>query len=300
MKRIAIITRAMILVIMLLAPFTLEARKSTYNQLEHHDFIYLSPSAGYYSLIDNTISEALLMNRTDGASFQMGVGYRMYHNHFLFATGINVSYNGSNMLGTDLMVSLPEVSRISMHHDIIHNGEIQIPLMVGAEVKRFYFLIGPKVGFNYYSSVRPNAVVTSLNTQLPVVQNIQTNVFQYSYNLNAALEFGWRLGEVFYGHGADIPQPTTRYYLGLFAEGGALYRVAPEGRSEYYEPTTTQVNGTTVNAVGLYPIYSLDDFKNTHFIHNYTVGVKFTILFEMKSNKYCVVCRDSKKADFSW
>ena len=300
MKRNAFLSRVIILALAVLVPAAMEARKSTYNQLEHHDFIYLAPAVGYYSLMDATESAALDANMTKGASFQIGVGYKMYHNHFLFSTGINTTYNGSDLLGRDLPVSLPDPALITMHHDIIHNGEIQVPILFGAEAKRFYFLIGPKIGFNYYSSVRPCAVVTKGNTELPVVQNISTDAFKYAFNLNAALEFGWRLGEVFFGHGADIPQPTTRYYIGLFAEGGALSRIAPEGRTAFYEPTVTEINGQKQNAVGLYPIYSLSDFKNTRFIHNYTVGMKFTVTFEVKSNKYCVLCKDHKKVDFSW
>lgn len=300
MKTNNCLTRHILLVMILLLPAITQARKSTYNQLEHHDFIYLAPSLGYYSLMDKTESNVFPPQQTKGGAAQLGVGYRMYHNHFLFATGVNAAYDLSFLIGNDLTVSLPDVVDITAHFDLMHTIELQVPVMVGAEVRRFYFLIGPKIGFNTCSYVKPYAVPMTKNGPMPIVQNTDATAFRYSYNLNAAFEMGWRLGEVFYGHGADIPQPSTRYYFGVFAEGGALCRIAPEGRTAFYESTLVDVNGQVQNAIGLYPMYALDDFKNTKFIHNYTVGVKFSILFEIKSNPYCVLCKDHKKVDFTW
>ena len=66
MKRNAFLSRVIILALAVLVPAAMEARKSTYNQLEHHDFIYLAPAVGYYSLMDATESAALDANMTKG------------------------------------------------------------------------------------------------------------------------------------------------------------------------------------------------------------------------------------------
>lgn len=286
--------------LVMVMPVVSYGRQTTYNRLEHHDFIYLSPAIGYQSMLDTTKSDALASQMTMGGAIEFGAGYRMYHNHFLLQVGLNLKYGANRVEGNPLTVSLPEVVELTNHYDVIHAGEVQAPIQVGAEYRRFYFLIGPKIGLGVYSSSKPFADAMKGNEAFPVVQNKSRDAFKYLYNLNAAVEVSWRLGEVFYEHGADVPHPSTRYYLGLFAEGGALSRTVPEGRTTFYEATTKDVDGETKIAVGLSPICGLNDFKNTQFIHNYTVGIKLTVLFELENSMYCALCKEHKKVNFSW
>ena len=101
----------------------------------------------------------------------IGVDYRLLHNNFLFSLGLEgMSELNANQLDK-LDVSIPMVDTegelFDMHvlvdksRDLSHMANLNIPLLVGGEWGRFYFMVGPKVAINLYGMTSSSAQITT-------------------------------------------------------------------------------------------------------------------------------------------
>ena len=134
----------------------------------------LHGDAGYSALL-HTISG---QKPAVGMNANIGVEYRLFHNNFLFSAGVEGMYELNANRLEDLDVSIPMIDTegdlFDMHvlvgksRDITHMVNLNIPLLMGGEWGRFYFLLGPKFSINLYgatsSSANPSAKVGSIRT----------------------------------------------------------------------------------------------------------------------------------------
>ena len=274
-----------LIMLLLMSAVSFHAAPRTYNS-ERHDFIYLTTNLGFQSLLDTTQLDNRYMNKYMGGGLEIGVGYRYYQDKFIFQTGLSAHYGSYTMKLPDVQsgVGFSIVNRM----DILHSGEIILPFMLGAEGYRVYFLAGPKIGYRFYGSALPKAEVDGL----PITLTSGKQDFRYDWNIMGAIEIGFRLGDVYKEKGADVPYSMTRYYLALFADGGIIRK------NTFYPPCNLIESQGGMTAI-LNPVMSTKDYIERMY-GNFSVGIKFTVLFEVANNGSCVICKEHKRDKFDW
>ena len=101
----------------------------------------------------------------------LGIDYRIFHNNFLFSVGVEGMYelNTNRMENHDEAIPMidTEGDLFQMHlhvdksRDLSHMVNLNIPLLMGGEWGRFYFMIGPKFSINLYGATSSSANVTT-------------------------------------------------------------------------------------------------------------------------------------------
>ena len=130
-------------------------------------FISLHGDLGYSALLHTIAGQP----PAAGLNANIGADYRLYHNNFLFSIGIEGMYDlNANRLDEHdevLLMRDTEGDIFNMHvhvdksRDLAHMVNLNIPLLVGGEWGRFYFLVGPKVSLNLYGSTSSVAQITT-------------------------------------------------------------------------------------------------------------------------------------------
>ena len=136
---------------------------------EERHFISIHGDAGYSALlhtIDNLPPSA-------GMNGNIGLDYRLFRNNCIFSIGLEGMYQLSvnQMAGQDVTIPMidTEGDLFGMHvlvdksKDLAHMVNLNIPILVGGEWGRFYFMVGPKVSLNMYG-------VTSSEADSPVCE----------------------------------------------------------------------------------------------------------------------------------
>ena len=265
---------------------------------ETYHFISLHGDAGYSSLLHNIKD----LKPSAGLNTNIGVDYRLFHNNFLFSAGIESMYelnaNLLDALNTSIRMRDTEGDLFDMHvqvgnsRDLTHMLNLNIPLLVGGEWGRFYFLVGPKVSLNMYGSTSSRAQITTygeydryyddfydmLNHQFVTGQNMGSAVLplKWNFNIMAHLEIGGRIGHMFKYKQFRINPDKIRMYLAAYADFGLLnlhtgnggeplfkYRETDQGVQFYIQPllVSSMSDGAT--------------FRNLN------VGIKYTVAFEL-------------------
>lgn len=298
-----------------LCVFTILAEAQTQRQIKasRRDFIYVTAAAGYQSLLneDNTIKDK------GGAALELGVGYKLYYNHFIMSVGLEGRYGMYKVSPSDNMLTFSMVDSendpftmkayINRRNDIIHAADIQVPLLFGVEFGHIYAMVGPKIGLNVYGSARTSAVVTTSATydrfsddfegmpnhnlyeNQPILSGRQSVSFRPQVYL--AGEIGYRLGEVYTSTGADIPKPKTRYYIGAFFEYGFLNMHKAQALGDPISSVPNEQGGLTF---GINPVYNTTAYADVVF-RNFMAGVKFTVNFELPKAPVCVICKERER-----
>lgn len=276
---------------------------------EKHHFLSVDGSVGYASLQTNASD----IKSVAGTALSIGVGYRLYYNSFLLSVGLNGQYmydalsvkDGSLQIGmTDTEgQAFTMLAEATQWKDLCHAGNFNIPVLVGAEYKRFYFLVGPEFSYNVWGQTETKAqlrtrgqydryigIFDDMENHALYSRSIESGKQTLSWNIDlvAHAEIGWRLGEVFTETGADVPQSKHRFYMALYADYGLIniHKDVSQGeRFGYKESSETGV------AFGVTPTMLCNEL-HTATVHPYSVGIKVTYLFELPQHKQCVICRD--------
>ena len=174
----------------------------------------------------------------------VGVGYRMAYKHLLFQTGLTLKYAHmvnnpcdsiaytQGLLDTDkgFYYNLKETFR--MRRDTVRNVQVQIPLMLGGEWGRFYFLAGAKLSAALYApAVRTwqyegerqydifyGTILTDSDQDPAYLPPIRYHR-PLSVDLRVCAEFGGRISRRDNHNGfKSVPNPKTDWYLAAYAE----------------------------------------------------------------------------------
>lgn len=279
----------------------------------------------YISLWGN-VGEASLLSKLDnmptngsaGVGGGIGVGYELNANHFLFTVGFsaNIAHSSFNLSGGESSFDaidtqgdpLKFIISTNERKDIYTNTSLQIPLMVGGEFGRFYFLAGAKFDLSVNCATNVKATIRTVGdytntlgfidkfTNMPehgFYENAEFNAQQGKINFNpnvmASAEIGWRLGLIAKGTGYDVPKPKTIYRIALFADYG-LPDIHQRGSKEFFTWTDAIIDHDCLNYIGMNDVLSTN--RAPKAVNNLLVGVKFTILFQLPERKNCVICRD--------
>lgn len=268
----------------------------------------LTPETTHFITLHGDLGLATLMHNISGQQTSFGVNpivgvdYRLFHNDFLFSVGIEASYG----LYINRMDDRDEVLRMmdtegdlfDMHihvdrsRDKAHAVNLNIPLYVGGEWKRFYFLVGPKLSVNLYGATSSTALVTTYgdyeryyddfydmpNHQFISGQQMGSGVLPMKWNFNvmAHAEIGGRVSHFEEHQQFRLHPDKYRMYLAFFVDFGVLnvhygaggapmfdYRETEQGVQFYIQPL--MLSSVSTGAA----------FRNLH------VGVKYTVAFEL-------------------
>lgn len=276
---------------------------------ERHHFLSVDAAIGYASL-DNKAAD---LKSGTGVAANIGVGYRVYYNHFLFSTGIEgyYLYNTHSMTGVQRNLNMIDtegmpftlIADASDGRDVCHSLNLNIPVLFGGEFRKFYFLLGPKFSYNFFGRTESSAMLTTkgeYERYIGVFEDMPNHQFQTSpvssgklpltWNIDilAHMEIGMRLGDLISMTGADVPKPKQRFYIALYADYGILNihrNVSTGDRLGYRE--------TADSGLQFYmtPALLSNELRDVE-VHQYQVGIKATILFELPQRKPCVICKD--------
>lgn len=277
------------------------------------NYITLWGDMGEASLL--TDIESVSMGASMGVGGGIGVGYELYANHFLFTVGVggNVSHSVFNML--PFSSTLPNqidsegdrfdyVYTLNNRQDAYTNASLQVPLMVGAQLDRFYFLVGAKLDMSFLVNTDVSATISSQGVYPQFIDPFTgmpehmffddyaleyTDVVDFNANVMVSAELGWRLGSVYHGTGFDVPKSKTVYRLGFFADYGLL-DLHRKGTADLVSLPTKFDSQDMKSNIGLNDILSSN--QATKAVNNLMVGVKFTVLFQLPEAKNCVLCKD--------
>lgn len=280
------------------------------------DFVYLSGSLNYQALLND---DPTLLHKP-GGGVDVGVGYRMYRNHFLLEAGVEGLY-GVYQLGskpTEMSFDMVDSQNdpfimhayITNQIDAIQHVDVQIPLMIGGEWKHVYFLAGAKVGLNVFGSAVTRASLTATATYNRFADDFASMPNHQLYD-NAPLrskaqpltfkpqvygtaEIGYRLGDVYTQTGADVPQMRTRFYIAAFAQYGVLNMHKAMGAGY---PVTAVDDGKGNKEFQVVPAYNTLPYRDL-VVNNLFVGVKLTVAFEMPKTKICVICKEREAGKY--
>ena len=276
---------------------------------ERHHFLSVDAAIGYASL-DNKAAD---LKSGTGVAANIGVGYRVYYNHFLFSTGIEgyYLYNTHSMTGVQRNLNMIDtegmpftlIADASDGRDVCHSLNLNIPVLFGGEFRKFYFLLGPKFSYNFFGRTESSAMLTTkgeYERYIGVFEDMPNHQFQTSpvssgklpltWNIDilAHMEIGMRLGDLISMTGADVPKSKQRFYIALYADYGILNihrNVSTGDRLGYRE--------TADSGLQFYmtPALLSNELRDVE-VHQYQVGIKATILFELPQRKPCVICKD--------
>lgn len=265
---------------------------------ETSHFVSLHGDAGFSSLLHTIQGQKPAV----GMNTNIGVDYRLLHNNFLFSLGLEGMYElNANQLDK-LDVSIPMVDTegelFDMHvlvdksRDLSHMANLNIPLLVGGEWGRFYFLVGPKLSINLYGSTSSSALVTTYgeyeryyddfyempNHQFVNAQQMSSATLSVKWNMNvlAHLELGGRVNHMFKYKQFRLHPDKVRMYLAAYADFGILNLHSNKGGAPLFEYRETD------QGVQFYiqPLLVSNMADNAQF-RNFNVGVKYTVAFEL-------------------
>lgn len=283
---------------------------------EQRHFISIDGSIGYASLFSDSVG----IQPGAGTAINIGVGYRLFHNNFLFSVGAEGYYmlNAYSMSDVNLTTDMIDtegmpfrmIANVTDGRDLCHFFSVNIPILFGMEYRRFYFLAGPKIAYNIRSMGQANAegILTTkgdyeryigefenMPNHFFSTEKIQSSAPEVSWNeqnldILAHIEIGGRLGEVSFQTGADVPNPQRRYYLAFYLDYGLrnIRTSAPaHSRLECQQSSSDQAPQYVLTPA----IMSTN--LGSSAIHQYSFGIKATVLFELPQKKPCVFCKDN-------
>jgi len=268
-----------------------------------------------------------------GFTYEMRAGKAYSSTRFLLHTGLNLKGGLTNfgqsaakdsvaLMGQTDLDGDPfiYVYKLDGRQDKYVGGAVQVPLMIGVQHKRFYMLAGVKVNaYVFMRSITSTNVTTyGVYAAFPQGINILKDKPEYQFfndikvdagksmglklDLDGALEIGCRLGGIVAEEsGYDVPRNKVEYRLAAFADFGILDFHTAGNSKPLVTPTTYDTDKSSKNYV--YNTRSMVDglemndvMSTTGFassVHNLTVGIKFTVLFQLPDKLPCVICNDT-------
>lgn len=293
-----LVKKFLLILSILFVGLSANAQKRLSDDVTHS--LYLNGDFGYSALLHNIANHPA----STGLNTNVGVGYRLTFNKFLFSTGAEMAYqlNANKLDNMDFQLPMidTEGDLFQMHvlvnesKDYTHMVNLNIPLLFGGEWGRFYFLAGPKFAFNVYGAASSSAVYTTYgeydqyyddffdmpNHQFESNKQMSSGTLPMKWNMNilAHFEIGGRVGD-YYKYKIFRKNPDrVHMYLAAYVDFGVLnihvnqpgepifdYKETPDkGLQFYIQPLMT--SNVSDNAI----------------VRNLNIGLKYTICFPSK------------------
>lgn len=263
-------------------------------------YVTVNANLGYSTLLNSIPDQKAI----PGMDAELGVGYRIFHNDFLFATGLGLSYNlyvnEQKMIDTHIDMLDTEGDPFKMHvyvshcKDMTHAVNLNLPLLVGGEWGRFYFLVGPKVAYTVFGNTSAKALCTTSgiyerfyddfydmpNHKFETEQEIGDegiSKLKWGLNLMAHAEVGWCINRSYMPKKYNVEPEKITWFVSLYADYGVLnINAVPKDATDlfYYKQTDEGVKYYVT------PLLLSQQADKAAF-NNLNIGVKFTVLFQL-------------------
>ena len=254
---------------------------------------------------------------------QTGIGFQMGHTSLKASGLLNDTLKAQN----DGSETFDYVYQLSDCHDSYMSYDAVVPFMVGIQYQKFYALAGFKMHYYASTTAKSSANILTYGSYKRLdADGIEQPLYpgdldlgegnlghdekwqffdneskktegsaKFDMNVDVTLEIGGRIGGVTQASGFDVPKRRTEYRIAGFADfgvtnifkGGGLDPVNKNGVTyQGYSDTHYMTDNVTLN-----PLVGSKGYAKS--VHNLTVGIKFTVLFQLPEPKACVVCRDA-------
>ena len=281
---------------------------------ETYHFVSLHADAGYSTLLHTMEGRPM----SPGMNGNIGVDYRLFHNNCIFSIGAEGMYQLSANKMEDLDVTLPMVDTegdlFGMHvqvdkaRDLAHMVNVNIPILVGGEWKRFYFMVGPKVSLNMFGLTASKAEITTYgeyeryyddfynmpNHQFTSDQKMSSEVLpmKWNFNIMAHAEIGGRIGHMFKHKQFRLNPDKVRMYLAAYVDFGLLNLHNAKDAKPIFDYQESEEKGVQFF---IQPLLRSNLAVGQTF-RNLNAGIKFTVAFEMPQHGKSYIY-DSNKVD---
>lgn len=285
---------------MFLLAYSVAGYAFTRLNAETEHYVTFNGNVGYSTLF-NSIKDR---SSSPGFETELGAGYRIFHNDFLFATGLGVSYNlfvsNQPIVNTNIDMLDTEGEPFKMHvyvancQDLAHAVNLNVPLLIGGEWGRLYFLVGPKFAYTVYgvTSARADCTTSGIydrfyddffdmpNHQFETEREITNGGLEklkWNFNLMAHAEIGWCINRRYLDKKYNVQPEKVTWFVSLYADYGVLNISSAPADAEntfYYKQTDEGVKYYVTPFLLSKPAY------NEKF-NNFTIGVKFTVLLQL-------------------
>jgi hypothetical protein len=193
-----------------------------------------------------------------GGGYNLSLGYQLYAYHFIFSieaeAGATVltNYskeaikNGNNVIPQGML-------------ELLGNGHVNIPTMIGGEFGKFYFKLGVVPSFNLLNGATVIGPVLNKENPEPY-ENTNLMLYKNPFQLFGRIELGGSFGKP--TPYEDPIQPKARFYLGGYIDFGFTKDLPTEPRGSYSSRMPYAVS-----------IQNMSDK-----VHQVSVGLKFSCL----------------------
>ena len=282
-----------------------QQQENTSVPLEHRLGLYVK--AGYAAMFDN-----LDMAKTlGGYGLGLGFGYELRRRHLLFDTGIEFEWLNSTSKINDFRLSrqmtAPYPSMIynydfSRYREARNMGQIAVPLMLGGQWSRYFFLAGVNLGYglagNYRTktdllvSAEDEEFVDPLtgmpNHMLDESILAQKGKLAWNFNTMVAAEFGIDLDEWL------AYKPKTRFRRGNRNRRKTFKECLHYRASVFAEYGVLNINNYSKNQLASAALIDFPNESATADVagsslglnnasaHPFVVGIKFAVQYEVQ------------------
>ena len=266
-----------------------------------------------------------------GFLYELQAGPTYGQTRFLFDVGVGLQGGMTAFLqGSDMLVELKEqtdldgdkfdyVYEVQNRHDTYNDLALRVPLMIGVQHRKFYMLAGVKIGYHALTKAHTTATVNTFGRYISAdgvrifdeFRNMPDYQFFSDYplkgsanaklnlDLDVSFEIGGRIGVVNDAVGYDVPKRKIEYRMAAFVDYGVL-DIHTSGTNEgftspaSYNAREAYNTRTMVENLQVNDIMSTTNFASR--VNDLTIGLKFTILFQMPEPGQCVICRDAYRS----
>ncbi len=282
---------------------------------------------GFYTELgaDAWLSNSAELKSSIGAGAGVGFNYEMQREHFLLNIGVgaNVLYNPVKLGGGEYVLSNQEdldplygpTGELMDYHYFVRDRKdqyvsmnIQVPILLGFTVDRFFMLGGVKLGYmlNLLSQSDANIETKGYNKVIGWMENMPMYQFYPDRTLQTkgrctlkpdvavSLELGGYVGERIKGTGYNRFRSKKNYRVSVFAD----YGLTQINQKSLLEPFTTPQRYVTPATYDMVDASSMRDLISSNIagkITNLFVGVKFTAMFDLPEPRKCVMCNNEKR-----
>ncbi|MDR0811534.1 MAG: hypothetical protein LBN23_04590 [Paludibacter sp.] len=258
--------------------------------------IYLNVLGGYSSFLSDAKGVVAKGNSGGG----LGAGYEFNYNAFVLQCGVEFTY-----LNADLQMDNFTISRDMLdtegelyigNYDFQNNSDhyrfanVNIPLMLGVNLGRFYFLAGGKLGFNISAQNSTEATVVSTGTYPQFEDDLHDMPDHYFYSKKETADFQ-----------ASLASSTKNINAYLSGEAGVNFKASSKSAVKFrlavfadYGLLNLRDNNINESATLDKNSYSpyLNSFMRSEtmrgsFTNNLFAGLRFTVLFGFKEKPDC-------------
>ena len=238
-----------------------------------------------------------------GTGEQVGIGYMYQRQHFLLQTGIELGHRMTSLRVSSLprqeypmfdtegeyFIYDGDITRC-IHR--LHTIDVRVPLLLGGEWNRFYFLVGIKGGYELYASTHQTATLVTQGDYDrfydPLTEMPQHGFSTYAVRGREKTSRNVRC-DIYGEFGISFSLQTHNPFLRKKCHVAAFVEVGTIGRRTGTESSLVETDLSRYMSLTLHHVYNTSSVKNRS-AHDVMAGVRFTWLIGQRMDVYDCRC----------